>query len=187
MIWDMQTINGTRYVIERSWVRAPLGVCYFPRHKIVIVSRTFVSQPLQAYIYDIYIIYIYAALLWQFDTWSPSIESKMGKKLKSSVKLKSVINPNQLWWSHHIRFPWKIFGMELSHWHMNKKQKALDPPNDEKRVINPHPSWWSHHIRFPRKIFGMELSHWHMNKKQKALAPPNDLASIAWTKLHFSV
>ena len=43
MIWDMTTINGTRYVIEISWVRAPLGVCYFPRHKIVTVSRTFVS------------------------------------------------------------------------------------------------------------------------------------------------
>ena len=29
-IWYMKTINGTRCVIERCWIRIPLGVCYFP-------------------------------------------------------------------------------------------------------------------------------------------------------------
>ena len=45
-IWDalfwwrllMTTINGTRYLIERSWVQAPLEVCYPPRQKIETVS-----------------------------------------------------------------------------------------------------------------------------------------------------
>ena len=50
-IWDMATIKQTRYVIERSWVRAPSGVCYFPPHKTSAVSRKFVCQPLQADIY----------------------------------------------------------------------------------------------------------------------------------------
>ena len=42
MVWDITTINRIWYVIERSWVRAPPGVCYFPRHKKSTVSRTFV-------------------------------------------------------------------------------------------------------------------------------------------------
>ena len=130
MIWDTTTINGTRYVIERSWVRAPPGVCYFPPHKMSIVSRPFVSQPLQVYIYIYIYIYTHAALLWQFDTWPPSIESKMAKKLMNNIKLKRAINPNPLWRTRQIRFPRKIFNMGLSLWHMNKKQNALAPPNE---------------------------------------------------------
>ena len=36
MIWDMTTINGTRYVIVRSGVRAPPGVWYLKKFKRVI-------------------------------------------------------------------------------------------------------------------------------------------------------
>ena len=114
MIWDMTTINRTWYVIEISLVRDPPGVSYFPSHKKSTVSRTFVRLPLQAdtqtyiYIYNI-------ALLWRFDTKPPSRVSKMAKNLISSIKLKRFINPNPLWWSRYIRFPWKLLGMELSH------------------------------------------------------------------------
>ena len=58
------------------------------------------------------------------------MESKMTKNLISSIKLRRVINPNSLWWSRQIRFWRKLFGMELNHWQMNKKQNALAPPND---------------------------------------------------------
>ena len=114
----MTNIDGTRYVIERSWVRSPSGVCYFPRHECRLIYR-----------HNIYM-HIYIALLWRFDTWPPSMESQMAKNLISSIKLKRVINPNPLWWSRHIWFPWKLYAMELSHWHMNTKQNALAPPND---------------------------------------------------------
>ena len=88
VIWDMTTINRTRYVIERSWVRAPSVVYYFPLHKMSTVSRTFVCQPLQADTHTH--THKYDALLWWFDTWQPSIEYKMAKNIISSIKLKSV-------------------------------------------------------------------------------------------------
>ena len=70
MILDMTTINGTRYVIERSWIRAPPGVCYFPHHKISTVSRVFV-WPLQVqthtHRYTYVYIYIYIYMLHCFD------------------------------------------------------------------------------------------------------------------------
>ena len=66
VIWDMTTNNRTRYVIERSWVRAPSGVCYFPPHKMSTVSRAFVCQPLQTHTHThiyIYMIYIWCMVL----------------------------------------------------------------------------------------------------------------------------
>ena len=74
-------------------------------------------------------IYI-CCIVWQFDTWSPSIESKMAKKLIRNIKLKRAIDPNPLWQSRHIRFPRKLFSMGLSLWYMNKKKNALAPPNE---------------------------------------------------------
>ena len=105
MIWDM-TSNGTRYVIERSWVRAPPGCANFHLIKCGLFQGYWcVTLYRQIYIY-LYI-YLYICMVHCFDDW------------KSSIKLERVINANPLCWSCHIQFPWKLFGMELSHWHID--------------------------------------------------------------------
>ena len=106
-IWDMATVKRTRYVNERSWVRAPSGVCFFPPHKMSAVSRKFVCQPLQTdtqthtqtdthihtyihtYIYTPHT-FIYDALFWRFYTWRPSMEYKMSQNIISYIKLNRV-------------------------------------------------------------------------------------------------
>ena len=58
------------------------------------------------------------------------LESKMmAKNLRSGMKLKRLIKPNPLWWSRHVRFTRKLFGMELNHWHINKRQNVFALPN----------------------------------------------------------
>ena len=79
---------------------------------------------------DIIYIYIYGALLWRLDIGTPSIKSKISKNVISSINLERVINPNPLWWSCHIQFPWKLFGVELSHWYIEQEQSALAPLKD---------------------------------------------------------
>ena len=135
MIWDMTTIYGIRYVIERSLVRVPLGCAIF--HVITLwlfQGHSFFN--LYRYIciniyICIYILHCFDDLIHDHHQWNP----KWPKKLISSINLQRVINPNSLWWSHHIRLPRNIFDMELSHCHMNKKQKALAPPNDLASIV----------------------------------------------------
>ena len=131
-IWDMTIINGTRYVIERSWVRAQLGVCSFPCHKMSTVCKDIRSLTFTCrypeYIYIYICIYCIALTIWYMTT---IMESKLAKKnLISCIKLKRVINPNPLWWSFNIPVPRKLPGREPNHWHMNKKQTTFAPSND---------------------------------------------------------
>ena len=128
MIRDLTTINGTRYVIERSWIRSPVGCAILHVTKLwLFQGHSFLNLYMHINIYIWYICLI--ALTISYMTTINGIQNGK-KKLISSIKLKRVINSNPLWWSHHIRFPWKLFGMELNHWHMNKTQKALAPSND---------------------------------------------------------
>ena len=89
VIWDMTTINPTRYVIKWSLVRAPSGVCYFPPHKMsTFQGHSCVNLYRQIYKHT-HPTHIYDALIWRLDTWRPSREYKMAKNI-SNVKLISV-------------------------------------------------------------------------------------------------
>ena len=73
--------------------------------------------------------YIYIALtIWYMATINGI---QMVKNILSNIALKSVINPNPVWWNRHIRFPRELFGMkQLSHLVIDGRRMFWTPPKD---------------------------------------------------------